>query len=144
MPGICRKPLMRRWGNEMKKYVFPTGGSYGSGDSWEGEFAFELSDQDAERLEASAREKPRGWLDEDPEIADIEEKVRRAAYMANVKELVKDKEFVREQRAEYEKATGAKGADDLAIIRWYMEGKSFGIMYPVKLYELDEEPEEEN
>ncbi len=135
MLDTYRKPLMKRWGNNMK-YVFPTGGSFGSGDTWEGEFAFELSDEDAERLEASAREKPRGWLDEDPEIADIEENVRRAAYMANVKELVKDKEFVREQRGCYEKATGIKGAADLTIIRWYMEGRSFGVMYPVELQEL--------
>ncbi len=137
MPGICRKPLMRRWGNEMKKYVFPTGGSFGSGDTWEGEFAFELSDQDADRLEASAREKPRGWLDEDPEIADIEENVRRAAYMANVKELVMNKGFIQEQRAEYEKTTEAKGADDLAIIRWYMENISFRVMYPEELRDLE-------
>ncbi len=127
---------MRRWGNEMKKYVFPTSGSFGSGDSWEGEFAFELSDQDAERLEASAREEPRGWLNEDPEIADIEENVRRAAYMANVKELVRNGDFVQEQRECYEKATGLKEAADLTIIRWYMEGASFGVMYPVELQEL--------
>lgn len=127
----------------MKSYVFPTGGSFGGGDSWEGEFTFALSDKDAKRLEASAKEEPRGWLDEDPEIADIEEKVRRAAYMANVKELMKDKEFVREQRGNYEKETGQKGATDLEIIRWYMEGSSFGVMYPEELQELEEDLEEE-
>ncbi len=131
---------MKRWGNNMKKYVFPTGGSFASGDSWEGEFTFTLSNEDAERLESSAREEPRGWLNEDPEIADIEENVRRAAYMANVKELVRNRNFVQEQRVEYEKATGAKGADDLAIIRWYMEGTSFAVMYPVELQELEENP----
>ncbi len=127
----------------MKTYVFPTGGSFGKGDSWEGEFTFALSDKDAKRLEASAREEPRGWLDEDPEIADIEAKVKRAAYMANVKELAEDKEFVQEQREYYEKATGQKGEADLTVIRWYMEGTSFGVMYPEELQDLEDDSEDE-
>ena len=121
----------------MKRYTFPTGGSFGKGDSWEGAFDFALTDEEANRLEASARKEPREWLNEDPEIADIEEKVRSAAYMANVKELLKDKEFVHEQRVYFEKETGEKGAADLVIIRWYMEGTSFGVMYPEELQELD-------
>lgn len=137
MPGICRKQLMRRWESKMgATYVFPTGGSFDSEDSWKDIFVYVLSDEDGKRLESSARRAPRRWLVEDPEIADIELRIRREAYMAHVMEFLKNKDFIKEQRDKYEKATGSKGAADLTIIRWYMEGASFRVMYPVELQEL--------
>ncbi len=127
----------------MKTYTFPTGGSFGKGDSWEGEFTFSLSDRDAKRLEASARKESREWLDEDPEIADIEEKVRKAAYRENIRVLMEDKDFVQEQREWYEDETEKKGHADSTIIKWYMEGTSFGVMYPEELQNLDEDEMDE-
>lgn len=128
----------------MKTYTFPTGGSFGGGDSWEGEFTFALSDRDAKRLEASARKEPRGWMDEDPEIADIMEKVRKAAYKENIRVLLEDKDFVREQREWYEDQTGNKGRADSTIVKWYMEDTSFGVMYPEELQDLETDSDEED
>ncbi len=127
----------------MKTYTFPTGGSFGKGDSWEGEFTYTLSDRNAKRLEASAREEPHEWLDEDPEIEDIFEKVKKAAYRENIRVLLDDKGFVREQREWYEDETGKKGHADSTIVKWYMEGTSFGVMYPEELQNLIEDEDDE-
>ncbi|MBR3538698.1 MAG: hypothetical protein IKN79_06465 [Eubacterium sp.] len=121
----------------MKSYTFPTGGSFGGGDSWEGIFDYELSNRDAKRLEDSARKEPREWLEDDPEIADIMEKVTRAAYRENIRVLVGDKSFVAEQREWYEDETGKKGHADSTIIKWYMEGTSFSVKYPEELQNLE-------
>lgn len=123
----------------MKTYTFPTGGSFGGGDSWEGAFDFALSNRDAKRLEESARKEPRGWLDEDPEIADIYEKVRKAAYRDNIRTLLEDQDFVDEQREWYEDETGNKNHADSTVIKWYMEGTSFSVMYPEELQDIAEE-----
>lgn len=123
----------------MKTYTFPTGGSFGKGDSWEGEFDFALSNRDAKRLEESARKEPRGWLDEDPEIADIYEKVRKAAYRDNIRTLLEDQDFVDEQREWYEDETGNKNHADSTVIKWYMEGTTFGVMYPEELQDIIDE-----
>ena len=55
----------------MKTYSFLAGGSAGKGDTWSYDFDYELTDEEAERLEASARKEPRWRLEEDPEISDI-------------------------------------------------------------------------
>ncbi len=123
----------------MKTYTFPTGGSFGKGDSWEGEFEYALSNRDAKRLEESARKEPRGWLDEDPEIADIYEKVRKAAYRDNIRTLLEDQDFVDEQREWYEDETGNMNHADSTVIKWYMEGTTFGVMYPEELQDIVDE-----
>ena len=34
----------------MKMFSFPTGGSFGRGDSWEGIFDFELTDEEMQKM----------------------------------------------------------------------------------------------
>ena len=126
----------------MKTYTFPTGGSFGNGDTWEGIFDFTSTDEEAARLEASARKEPRSWMEEDPEISDIREKVKEAAYEDNIRTLVEDKSFVKEQREWYEDENEEEGVSDRAIIEWYMDGTSFDIMYPQELQDLESEEEE--
>ena len=120
----------------MKTYKFPTGGSFGGGDSWEGIFTYALSDRAAKRLEESAKKEPRYNLDEDPEIADIYEKVLKAAYRENIRTLLEDEDFVEEQREWYEDETGNTGRADSTVIKWYMEGTTFDVMYPVELQNI--------
>jgi hypothetical protein len=131
--------------DSMKTYTFPVCGSFGKGDSWDGEFDFVLSDRDAKRLEESARKENRSmweYLDEDPEIADIEEKVRKAAKRNDYQNLLKDKYFVKEQREWYEEETGKKNHADSTIVKWYMDGTSYSVMYPKELWNLVEDDDE--
>ena len=128
----------------MKTYTFPIGGSFGGGDGWDGIFDYTLSDRDAQRLEESARKEPREWcsLDDDPEIADIEEKVRKAARKRDFDNLMEDKDFVREQREWYEN-DHPKGHADSTIIKWYLSETSYSVYYPKELQNLCEEEDEE-
>ena len=59
----------------MKTYAFFVGGCAGKGDTWDYDLEVELTDEEAERLEASARKGSRWHLNEDPEISDIYDKV---------------------------------------------------------------------
>lgn len=74
----------------MKTYTFPVGGSQGKWESWDGTFDFALTDEEAARLEASAHTEPRWQLDEDPDIADICEKVEKAFWEHNKQMTIKD------------------------------------------------------
>ena len=66
----------------MKSYTFEYGNAM-----WYADITVELPDRAAARLEASAKKAPRRWLDEDPEIADICEEVRRCTVVAGVRLL---------------------------------------------------------
>lgn len=127
----------------MKTYKFPTQGSFGQGDAWDGEFTFALSDRQAKRLEESARKESRYMcsMEDDPEIADIYEKVLKAAIKEDFKNLLNDKDFVREQREWYEDETGSKGHADSTVVRWYLSETSYDVMYPKELQLLGNEEE---
>ena len=126
----------------MKTYTFPTCGSFGQGDAWDGEFDFALSDRNAKRLEASARKEPRSrcdYLEDDPEIADIAEKVLKAAMKEDYQNLLQDKSFVREQREWYEEETGEKNQADSTIVEWYLDSTTFYVNYPKELWNLEKD-----
>ena len=122
----------------MKMYSFPYGGSFGKGDSWDGENEVELTDEEAARLEASARKEPRWHLDEDPEIDDIYEKVYAFLYNHDIETLMNDKYWIEERRSdrEYE---GKEPISDREMAEEYMDETSFNVCYPEELQELGEE-----
>ena len=117
----------------MKTYTFPVGGSFGKGDSWDGDFTFTLTDEEAERLERSANKEPREWMDEDPEISDIMEKVISASREEDIRNMMKDKDIVEEQREWYADSHDDDNVSDREIIEWYINGTSYNAMYPKEL-----------
>ena len=126
----------------MKRYTFPYGGSFGKGDSWDGENEVELTDEEAVRLEASARKEPRWHLDEDPEIDDIYEKVYAFLYNHDIETLMNDKYWIEERRSdrEYE---GKEPISDREMVEEYMDETSFNVCYPEELQDLSEESDDE-
>ena len=56
----------------MKTYKFPYGGA-----DWDSFVEFELTEEEAARLEASAKAEPRWHLDEDEAISDICKKIKQ-------------------------------------------------------------------
>lgn len=69
----------------MKIYEFPYGGA-----EWDAVIDFELTDDEAARLEASAQSKPRWHLNEDKAISDIFHKIEQAIYEENKQMMIKD------------------------------------------------------
>ncbi len=119
----------------MKTYTFPYGGSFGNGDSWDNTIDVELTNKDAARLEESAHKEPRWRLDEDPEIDDIYDKVYKAAYKQEIKNIP---DFILDElRRDYDK--GSKRVSNLKLAKEYLEDTSIHVSYPEKLQELDEE-----
>ena len=127
----------------MKTYTFPVGGSFGKGDSWEGAFDFTLTDEESTRLEASAHKEPRGWMDEDPEISDIMEKIIAASCEQDIQNMLKDKDFISEQREWYADSHDNTDVTDREIVEWYMDGTSYGVMYPEELQDILHEEDDE-
>ena len=126
----------------MKTYLFPYGGSFGGGDSWEGANEVELTDEEAERLEASARKESRYELDEDPEISDIHDKVYAYLYNHDLEELLNDEYRIRELREDYEDENGSDSDNDgekitnRQLAEEYLDNTSFSVYYPEELQEL--------
>ena len=120
----------------MKAYLFPYGGSFGPGDSWEGANKVELTDKEAERLEASAKLKPRRELKEDPEIADIYKKVYRKLYKHDLDELLEDEYRMEELREDYEEENGMRRISDKTLAERYLEETTFNVFYPEELQNL--------
>ncbi len=119
----------------MKTYTFPYGGSFGKGDSWDNTIDVELTNKDAARLEESARKESRWRLDEDPEIDDIYDKVYKAAYRQEIKNIP---DFILDElRRDY--YNGSKRVSNLKLAKEYLEDTSFHVSYPEELQELDEE-----
>ncbi len=127
----------------MKIYTFPYGGSFGKGDSWDSENEVELTDEEAVRLEASARKEPRWHLDEDPEISDIYDKVYEYLFNHDIETLMNDEYWIEEHRSdrEYE---GLEPISDRELAEEYMEETSFHVCYPEELQDLEEESEDED
>lgn len=120
----------------MKTYTFPTGGSLGGGESWDGSIDFTLTDEEAARLEASANAEPRWELDEDESITDIYEKVRAFAFEENKKIMLKAGiiDELRRDRDYY-----ANLSDDAIVAE---EMGSWNVSYPLELQELGDEEDD--
>ena len=117
----------------MKTYIFPYGGSFGNGDSWENEVNVVLSNKDAERLEQSAKKESRRRLEEDPDIWDIEDKVEKAARKQEINNIPEDildsvryRYFNDDQRLSYK-----------TLAKRYLEDSSFHVSYPEELQGLE-------
>ena len=123
----------------MKTYIFPVGGSFGKGDSWDGEYEIALTNKEAKLLEESAKEYNDGfaWLSDDPILKDIAWKVEHEAYKQDYRQLLADKDFVREQREWYEDHN-PKGHADSTIVKWYLDQTSFHAGYPKELDKVEE------
>lgn len=117
----------------MKIYTFPYGGSFGPGDSWDGFNEVELTDKEAERLEASAAKESRWRLDEDPEIGDIYNKVYRVLYMNEIAMIMDDEYRMREIREDYESEYGKRRISDKTLAEKYMDNSTFNVNYPEEL-----------
>ena len=118
----------------MKTYTFPYGGSFGKGDSWDNEIDVELTNKDAARLEESARKESRWRLDEDPEIDDIYDKVYKAAYKQEIRNIPS---FILEElRRDY--YHGSTRVSNLKLAKEYLEDTTFHVSYPKVLRDLEE------
>ncbi len=102
----------------------------------------ELTDEEATRLEASARKEPRWHLDEDPEISDIYDKVYAFLYNHDIETLMHDKYWIEERRSDraYE---GKDPISDREMAEEYLENTSFHVCYPEELQDLEEGSEDE-
>ena len=143
----------------MKEFTFKTGGSWGKGDSWDGIFHFELTDEEAERLVKSAKGKTEWdvWdFEEDESVRDIYEKVYAAEYENELKNIIDSQidelreeyldDYDNYEEPEYCNEIGAwirKAVPftDRDLAERYFEGSSLSVGYPEEL--LGEEEEEE-
>ena len=117
----------------MKTYTFPYYYSFGKGDSVDCELDIELTDEQAARLEASAKEEYRFRLYEDDKIKDICDEVCSII-------LEHDKQIIREDPftvADYFDVPEGDVTEEL--IEQYFEKISMGVNYPEKLQDVDEE-----
>lgn len=119
----------------MKIYTFPYGGSFGKGDSWDGANEVELTDEEAARLEASARKEPRWHLDEDPEISDIYDKVYDYLYNHDIEGIMTDEDLMEDLRDEHE--DDEEPLSDRELAEEYMDNTTFHVCYPEELQDLD-------
>ena len=69
----------------MKTYEFPYGGA-----EWDAVIDVDLTDEEAERLEASAHAEPRWHLNEDDAIHDICQKIVQIIYDENKRIMIED------------------------------------------------------
>ena len=138
----------------MKTYAFFVGGSAGKGDTWSYDLDVELTDEEAERLEASARKEPRWRLEEDPEIEDIYDKVYEAMMENEIKNVPDDllgeeiDDFLSDndnwEDPEYSEEEGCwikktipMTERELAIR--YLDNLTFNVCYPRDLQDLEGE-----
>ena len=113
----------------MKTFIFPYGGSFGKGDSWDNTVEAELTDEEAALLERSARGGSKDELTGDPELAGIYDKVYIAAYNQEIR-LVPDFVIDEIRRDEYR---GDKRISDKRIAEGYLARTTFRIFYPEEL-----------
>ncbi len=136
----------------MKTYAFFVGGCAGKGDTWSYDLDVELTDEEAERLEASARKEPRWRLEEDPELSDIYDKVYDAMMeneISNVpSDLLSDEldDFLSDEdnweEPEYCEEEGrwikkSLPISDRELAIRYLDSMSFNVCYPTELQDLE-------
>ena len=120
----------------MKEYTFPYYISFGKNDSIDCEVTISLSNKNAERLERSAKTKPRFRLDEDEDIWDIYDKVYDAIIKQEKEELLIDFTPVRDALSwtdDYDKDTLITEEQ----IDNYLDNLNRGINYPDVLQGLE-------
>ena len=138
----------------MKTYAFFVVGCAGKGDTWSYDLDVELTDEEAERLEASARKEPRWRLEEDPEISDIYDKVYEALLENEIKNV--DEDHIADELDDYlsddDNWEDPEYSDELGCwikkavpiterelaIR-YLDGYTFNACYPQDLQSLEGE-----
>lgn len=141
----------------MKNYTFPTGGSFGRGDSWEGIFEFELTDEEAARLAVAAKGKSRWDFEDDESVSDIYDKVYAAEYENELQNIINSPDFsdIRDEYLydndnyedpEYSEELGAwirkaYPFTDRELAVKYFEDSSLSICYPEELLGDGEEDE---
>lgn len=128
----------------MKTYTFPYGGTTGKCDGWDSEIDFELTDEESARLEASARSKPRYYLDDDPAISDIFKKVERFIFEETKQTMLADgrmDELLEDWAYFHEGEPEEDAPSDDEMVEYDMG--SWHVCYPVDLQYLDEEEDEE-
>ena len=144
----------------MKKFTFKTGGSWGKGDSWDGIFDFELTDEEAARLAESAKGKTEWdvWdFQDDKAVSDIYEKVYTAEYENELQNIIDcqiedlreeylddddnygDPEYCEEIGAWIKKAAPFTDRD---LAEKYFEDSSLSVGYPEELLNEEEEEDE--
>ena len=123
----------------MRTYVFPYGGTIGKCETWDSEIEFELTDEEAERLEASARKEPRWHLNEDEAISDICKKIEAFILEENKRIMIEDGRLD-ELREEWEDADKEDIPSDDELVDEDMG--MWHVMYPEELQDLEEEAEE--
>lgn len=127
----------------MKKFEFPYGGTLGPGDSWDSYVEYELTDEEAERLVASARVKPRWRLNEDPNISDICEKIENYIFEENKRMMIEDGRL-EEERETWEYDHEDESDDEIPTDDELVD-EAMGIWhvnYPEELQDLEEDQEE--
>jgi hypothetical protein len=128
----------------VKTYRFPCGGTTGKCDSWDSFIDFELTDDEAARLEASARAEFCWHLDEDESISDICQKIERFIFEENKRMMIGDGRLS-ELRADWKYAHPDADEDDIPSDDDLVRGEmgSWSVSYPQELQDFEEEEEEE-
>ena len=106
----------------MKVYEFPYSGSGGKGDSWEAMIDVKLTDEESERLIASA--KSHDDMDEDSQIDDIYQKVYQKIVDEN---MVNVSDMIDEFRSDYNMP---EDATDREVVEEYLDNQRIHIHYP--------------
>ena len=120
----------------MKTYVFPYGGTLGKCEGWDSEIEFELTDEEAARLEASARKEPRWHLDEDESLDDIRQKIEEYIFEENKRMMIEDGRIEELQEFEENEDMTIDELVDEEMGTWH-------VSYPEELQGLDENEEDE-
>ncbi len=106
----------------MKTFEFPYSGSGGPGDSWEGSVSVELTDEQAERLEASMASRKFEFIEDDESLEDICQIVWKAVIADTI--CNNEPEYLREL---YD-ADESDSLEDCA--QWFLDDNGASIYYP--------------
>lgn len=128
----------------MKTYEFPYGGTGGphGHDSWDSVIEVELTDEEAARLEASARASGMCWhLEDDEAIDDIRERIER---LIIVETLAAIPDVIEELREEWLEDNPDAAEDEMpADEEFLMEDMgTWHVCYPEELQEMGEEDDD--
>ena len=118
----------------MKTYEFPYGGTIGKLETWDSSIEFELTDEEAARLEESARKESRWHLDEDEAISDICEKITQYIFEENKQMMIEDGRLD-EIKEEYDEDDDIPSDDEIVD----EEMGIWHVSYPEELQGLEED-----
>lgn len=121
----------------MKEYEFPYYVSFGKNDSVDCIVDCTLDDEQAERLEASARVEPRWRLSEDDSISDIYDVVYEEILELEKSNLMDDTSVVEDYLSWEPDYDPAKPITEEDIDK-YIDSLNIGINYPEELQDIEE------